>query len=425
MLRRRDFLQNGVAVTAGLLAAPFNPLAQRLQAAGTAIPAIKITAVKVHQIREKLKEPMGYCCAPGGLLGMTSTGASVIEVQTDAGITGWGDGAWGGDSLVKNREVVIGRSPFEAEVIFDEVTELGRVPFRSMPREAGSPGGLDIALWDIMGKALGKPVYSLFGKQRRKRVMPYASAGYRKNWPDVEAGFAEELRHWTKDVGFRAAKVKTGYDPVTDVRVIRAVRKAIGDEVYLGIDSGTPGAYDDGTAVRLGRQLEEFNLEFWEEPINKYDLDGYARLKNALRIPLASGEDLPIDWVIQNYIQRQAIDIVQPDISETGFTGGQRVSYAAWLNRVRLVPHSWGTPVRIAAETHWVSCFPDVSRAWDPPPALFELHLPHESPAWGLTVKRIEVDKADGKIEVPSGPGLGIEIDRDILDRSRVGLINL
>ena len=152
----------------------------------------------------------------------------------------------------------------------------------------------------------------------------------------MEAGFAEELRHWTKDMGFRAAKVKTGYDPVTDVRILRAIRKAIGEEIHLGIDSGTPGAYDDGTAVALGRQLEELNLEFWEEPINKYDLDGYARLKNALRIPLASGEALPIDWVIENYIQRQAVDIVQPDISESGFTGGKRISYAAWLNRVRL-----------------------------------------------------------------------------------------
>jgi hypothetical protein len=99
---------------------------------------------------------------------------------------------------------------------------------------------------------------------------PYASAGYRKNWKDLEAGFAAELRHWTHDVGFRAAKVKTGYDPVTDYRVVSAVRKAIGDEIRLGIDSGTPGAYDDGTAVSLGRRLEELNLEFWEEPINKY-----------------------------------------------------------------------------------------------------------------------------------------------------------
>jgi D-galactarolactone cycloisomerase len=89
------------------------------------------------------------------------------------------------------------------------------------------------------------------------------------------------------------------------------------------------------------------------------------------------------------------------------------------------MPHSWGTPIRIASELHWVACFPDVSTAWNPPPVLFELHLPHESPVWSLTVKPIEVDKKDGMIEVPTGPGLGIEINRDELDRYRVDLIQV
>jgi D-galactarolactone cycloisomerase len=270
---------------------------------------------------------------------------------------------------------VIGRSPFEVEAIFDELTELQSVPFHDMPRQAPMPGGLDTALWDIVGKALGKPLSALLGKQYRRRVMPYASAGYRKNWSDLEKGFADELRHWTHDAGFRAAKVKTGYDPVTDIRILRAVRSAIGEEIHLGIDSGTPGACDDGTAVRLGRQLEELNLEFWEEPINKFDLAGYARLKNALRIPLASGEFLPVDWLIENYIQKKTVDIVQPDISDCWFTGGKRITYACWLNRVRLMPHSWGTPIRSATEMHWVATIPNLSGAWNPPPTLFELHL--------------------------------------------------
>jgi D-galactarolactone cycloisomerase len=425
MMRRREFLHKALVGVAGLPLAGLEGLTSQLQAAGTPIPDLKITAVKVHRLREKLKEPMGYCCARGGVLGMTSVGADVVEVQTDAGMTGWGDGSWGGEALRRNGSLVVGRSPFEVEAIFDELTDLDAPRFHSMPRNSGTAGGLDVALWDLVGKALGKPICAILGKQRRKRVMPYASAGYRKNWKPLEAGFAEELRHWTHDVGFRAAKVKTGYDPVTDVEVLRAVRKAIGDEVHLGIDSGTPGAYDDGTAVQLGRQLEDLNLEFWEEPISKYDLDGYARLKNALRIPLASGEALPIDWVIENYIQKQTVDIVQPDISTSGLTGGRRISYACWLNRVRLVPHSWGTPIRIASEMHWVACFPDVSRAWNPPPVLFELHLPHESPAWNLTTKRIEVDKKDGMIEVPTGPGLGVEVNRDELDRCRVQLITI
>src|SRR5690242_463080 len=84
-----------------------------------AIPDLKITGVSVHMVSQTLKEPMGYCCAPGGVLGMTQIGSSVVEVKTDAGLTGWGDGAWGGEILRKNRELVIGRSPFEAEAIFN------------------------------------------------------------------------------------------------------------------------------------------------------------------------------------------------------------------------------------------------------------------------------------------------------------------
>jgi len=131
-----------------------------------------------------------------------------------------------------------------------------------------------------------------------------------------------------------------------------------------------------------------------------------------------------LDW-LENYIQKQIVDIAQPDISESGLTGGRRISQACWLNRVRLIPHSWGSPIRIVSEMHWVACFPDVSRAWNPPPVMFELHLPHESAAWNLTTPRIEVDKSDGLIAVPDKPGLGIEINRDELERYRVELITI
>jgi D-galactarolactone cycloisomerase len=173
----------------------------------------------------------------------------------------------------------------------------------------------------------------------------------------------------------------------------------------------------------LGRQLEEFNLEFWEEPINKWDVEGYRRLKNALRIPLASGERLPVDWLIENYINRKTVDIAQPDIMDCGFTGGKRITNACTVNRVRLVPHSAGSPIRIVAEIHWVACVPPLSRAWNPPPQMFELHVPGERPGWSITRKPVVVDPSDGLIEAPTGPGMGIEINRDELERHRTELI--
>ncbi|MBS1824713.1 MAG: hypothetical protein JST93_05295 [Acidobacteria bacterium] len=104
---------------------------------------------------------------------------------------------------------------------------------------------------------------------------------------------------------------------------------------------------------------------------------------------------------------------------------GRRISYACWLNRVRLVPHSWGTPIRIAAELHWCANFPSSSKAWNAPPVMFELHHPHECPAWGLAKKRIEVDKSDGLIPVPTAPGLGIEINLAELEKHRIAKIEI
>jgi D-galactarolactone cycloisomerase len=429
MTRRRDFLRRALMGAAGLVVAP--PLRRQLRAAGTSIPKIRVTGVTVHRIRERTTQQLGWCCRP---VGPFAPGATLVEVKTDAGLTGWGDGGAAEQLLAGNPKLVIGRSPFEVEAIFDEVRSLGSTVFapagmpfgQPVPQYAGgAAGGLDVALWDIVGQAVGQPVCRLIGKQYRKRVMPYASAGYRKDWPDLAEGFAAELRHWTREVGFRAAKMKTGYDPQTDAEIVAAVRKAIGPEIRLGIDSGTTGVYDDGTAIALGRKLEEYNLEFWEEPIDKFDLEGYRRLKKVLRIPLASGEALPMDWVIKNYIQEELVDIVQPDIDSVGLTGGKRITHLCWLFNVRLVPHSWGSPIRIVSEMHWMAAVPPASNALNPPPALFELHLPHESPAWGLTKKRVQVDKVDGCIEVPEGPGLGIEVDRNVLEKFRIGRVDI
>ncbi|MBI3682888.1 MAG: hypothetical protein HY235_21150 [Acidobacteria bacterium] len=120
-MHRRDFLKRTM-------------LASAMPVFGSAAPDLRVTGVKIHRLSQKLKEPMGYCCASGGVLGMTAGGANVVEVATDAGITGWGDGAWGGEALRKNRSLVIGRSPFEAESIYDGLTDLSAPPFSDVPR---------------------------------------------------------------------------------------------------------------------------------------------------------------------------------------------------------------------------------------------------------------------------------------------------
>jgi D-galactarolactone cycloisomerase len=376
-------------------------------------PAIRITRVRAHQLAGKVESRFGW-----SLNWTDRREATLVEVNTDAGLTGWGDGAYGGELLLRDPGLVIGRSPFEVEAIFDDL----RRPPQHQQR-TGEPccGGLDVALWDIIGQAEGLSVSALLGRQYRKRVQPYCTALYRKDWPDVAAGLADEARCW-KSRGFRGMKMKVGYGPDEDVRNVRAVRNAIGDEIGLAVDANC--AYDVGTAIALGGRLEEFGLLWWEEPILADDFDGYTRLRNALRIPLAGGETFGVDQLMRDYVQRRLVDIVQPEIEIVGLTGARRIAHLCWLNGVRMIPHHWGTAVRTASLLHLMATLAPLTEALAPPPALFEFDCT-ENPFRDAVVKQRFLLEADGCIAVPAGPGLGVQVVREAVDEFRTGLVTI
>jgi len=380
---------------------------------GRALGRLRITGVKVHQLRGKLKERFGW-----SLRWTDQREATLVEVTTDAGLTGWGDGGWGGELLRSRPELVAGRSPFEVEAIFEDLRPPARGQQRAGPATAG---GLDVALWDILGQALGVPVWRLLGPRCRDRVQPYCTALYRKDWPDLGAGLAAEAREW-KRRGFRHLKMKIGYGPETDVAIVRAVREAIGNEIGLGVDANC--AYDAATAIALGRRLEPFNLMWLEEPIYAEDFEGYRRLREAVRIPLAGGESFPADRIIRDYIQPRLLDIVQPEPVTVGLTGGRRLSYLCWLNHVRLVPHNWGTAVRTAAILHWMATVPPVTEALNAPPVLFEFDQTENPFREAVVKERIAIEE-DGLIPVPAGPGLGVTVVREAVEQFRTGFITI
>lgn len=376
-------------------------------------PKLRITEVRVHKLTCALKERFGW-----SLNWTHQRHATLVEVRTDAGLTGWGDGGFGGAWLIDHPELVIGRSPFEAEAIFDDLRPSGGFQQRSQPCTAG---GLDVALWDLMGQALGEPVHRLLGKQYRKRVEPYCTALYRKDWPDLAAGLAEEALYW-KQHGYRVIKMKIGYGPAVDRHIVRAVRHALGDSTGLAVDANC--AYDAGTAAMLGKQLEEFHLLWWEEPILANDYIGYDRLRQALSIPLASGESMATDDLIEHYVQPRRVDILQPDIENVGLTGGRRLSYLTWLNHQRLIPHNWGTAVRTASELHWTSTIPPISGGLHAPPVMFEFDRTESPMRDAVIEERIDIEK-DGLIAVPDGPGLGIHVIPDAVAAHRTQLIEI
>lgn len=369
-----------------------------------------ITELRVHRLRQACPEPLNWCAGR-----VDSMETNVIEVRTSDGLTGWGDGFIRTDLLEANPELLLGRSPFEAEMIFRETG--GGV------RDQESSGGLDIALWDLQGQMLGQPISKLFGTVFRDSVIAYASVGYLKDsWPDPVQGFVDDMVA-AKDKGFRALKMKTGYGVEFDAKIIRAVREAIGPDVKLCVDSGSPGIYDAGSALGLGRQLQDLNLEFWEEPVEQRDFAGYRRLREQLPIPLAGGEGMYVNDLIEHFINTRLTDVVQPDIERCGFTGGRWISHAAWLNRVRLIPHTWAhTPIRIAATLHWLACWPaEHKRLVYPAEPLLELHPPQEALAWELSKELLEIDPTTGRMAVPTGAGLGLTIKPEVLDTYRIG----
>ena len=377
------------------------------------IPSLRISEVRLHRLAAPVGEPFGW-----SLNWAKERAVTLVEVITAEGLTGWGDGG-SYDELRRRPEAAIGRSPFEMEAIFDE---LRTPPFRQSRTGPQWAGGLDIALWDLAGQALGVPVSQLLGRRYRDRIEPYCTALYRKDWPNLADGLAAEARHW-KAQGFRSIKMKIGYGPDLDVALVAAVRDAIGHHMGLAVDANC--AYDAATAIALGRRLEPFNLLWWEEPLLADDLAGYARLKSQLTMPIASGETLSLDSLIVDYVQPRLVDILQPEVEFVGLTGGRRLSYLCWLNRLRLIPHNWGTAIRTAAILHWMSTFPPLTEAIAAPPVLFELDC-SESPFRQAVVRGgFGVDPVDGCIAVPTGPGLGVQVVREAVEEYRIELITI
>lgn len=374
-------------------------------------PRIRITGVRIHKLEAKLSRRIGWS------LGWTDRRtATLVEVSTDAGLTGWGDGHFGGDTLLRSPELVIGRSPFEVEAIYEDLRPPGGPQARR-----GSPvcGGLDTALWDLAGQALGLPVSRLLGGPRRQAVDAYCTALYRQDWNDLAEGLAAEARAWRR-LGHRVLKMKIGYGPETDVRLVRAVREAVGGDAGLAVDANC--AYDAATALALGRRLEPFDLLWWEEPLLADDWEGYARLRASLRIPLAGGETLAVDELLRHYVQPRLVDILQPEIEIIGLTGARRLTPLCWLNRIRLMPHNWGTALRTAAILHWMSAVPPVTEALASPPLMFELDRTEHPFRDAVIAERLDID-AQGRLAVPDRPGLGVTVLPEAVARFRKELI--
>jgi D-galactarolactone cycloisomerase len=378
---------------------------------------MKITGIKTYALQSSLQQPFAFS---QGWVHRRS--ATLVEILTDEGVHGWGESFAQGleppqiaVATIRHalEPLLIGANPLEHEVLWHRMYHATRDYGRKGSITAAI-SAVDIALWDIAGKVRGCPVYELLGGAFRDRVQVYATGFYRISGQKEVGRLAEEaLQHY--EHGFRAMKVKLGYGVRDDIAVMEAVRGGLGTrEVELMVD--TNHAYGVAEAIRLGRALEPFGLRWYEEPVVPEDLAGYAELRRALSVPIAGGENEHTLFGFRELLARRCVDIAQPDIgSAGGFTGGRHIVALAHAHGVQVNPHVWGSAIAQAASLQLIAALPVAHHSLFVQQPIFEYDRSSHPFRQQLVTEPLEQE--GGWLAVPSRPGLGIEVDRAVLER--------
>src|SRR5580693_7654133 len=335
---------------------------------------------------------------------------TIIGVLTDHGPVGWGSVFTSAElvqaCLLLLRPLYQGENALEPERVSEKLHQNTFWQGRG-GAVTHTISGIDIALWDLSGKAAGQPAGRLLGGRYRDRVRPYASLLMRE--PEQ---MADRLLP-VKARGFRAFKI--GWGPfgkkslAVDEAIVRASREAVGPESLLMVDAGASDAFwpqNYKWALRTAEMLAEYGVAWFEEPLHPDAFEDYVALRRAARVAIAGGEVLTRRQSFQSWLEAGAFDIVQPDVTKCGGLSEQR--RIAWMARehgVRFIPHGWNTAVGLASDLQIASAFPDTDLVeyLTGSPFIDEL----AAGGWRLD--------ADGMLAIPDQPGLGVEINLDAL----------
>lgn len=379
---------------------------------------MRITEVTTHVLRAPVKTP--FTSARGWWY--RSKNAMLVRVSTDEGVDGWGE-AYGPadvtstavDSLLA--PVVVGADPFATDVLWHRMYH--RVADHD-PYGFGvaALSAVDIALWDVLGKATGQPVYRLLGGPHRTEFRAYATGLYftSEDGDHTAPAVAEALSY--QEAGFTGVKMKIALPPEQELERVRAVRGALDDRVALMVDANH--GYNVPNALRLGRHFDRMGLTWFEEPIPPQDRAGYRELRQKLDLPLAGGENGFTRHMFKQLIDDRAMDILQPDVCcAGGITEARKVAHLAEAAGVGVVPHVWGSAVGMHAALHFMASLPPDPFTWKPLPLWMEYEQT-ENPFRDRLVREPVTPRA-GTVAVPDRPGLGFEIDPEVVERYRVG----
>ncbi|TGV01881.1 mandelate racemase/muconate lactonizing enzyme family protein [Flavivirga rizhaonensis] len=340
----------------------------------------------------------------------------IVKVTAEDGTYGWGEG-YGPASVLEAgikllEPFVVGENVLENEVVWNTMYRK-TLDFARRGILVASMSAIDIAVWDLKGKLLNLPISTLLGGAHRSKVRPYATGLYFTDHKNPTKTFEKEAKLYISQ-GFKAMKMKVGLGIKEDVKNVKLMREIIGPEIQLMVDSNH--AYTLREATELARKIEQYDIAWFEEPLSPEFYDQYSELRQKTTIPISGGECEYLRFGFQQLIASNSVDIIQPDICASGgLTEAKRIGALASANGVDLIPHTWGTAIGLHVALHFISNIESVPGRMYQPDFLMEYDQTENGLRDKLCFPSIEMK--DGMIEVPKRPGLGIDIDEDVLNK--------
>jgi galactonate dehydratase len=408
LISRRKMLKNAALPIAGTFALP--ALAAAVQDVSTPYqrPKLKITDVRTAQVRVH------------GL-------QTHIRVYSDQGLYGQGestDAAVGTVSLVNQfRRLLVGQDPLNVDALWERIRVSGIFAGAQGGQYVTALTGLEIALWDLAGKALGLPVYQLLGGKFRDKIRIYCDS----DMDDPLGPESDKKLPWIKDQGFTAMKIDldeandpnrfdrtnwTANNAEVDrmVKWVKHVRESIPKEMELACDMH--GRYDAGTAKRVAKELEPFRLLWLEEVVPPENIDAMVDIRHSTSTPIATGENLYMRWGYRELLSKNAVDIIQPDIQKTGgLSEGRKIANLAQTYYVPVAPHCVVSPIGMMSTAHVCASIPNF--------LCCEWHWINFPDLWKNWVKEGEIIQK-GYVTVTDKPGLGVEMNEDVARKAQV-----
>jgi galactonate dehydratase len=408
---RRSLLKGAALPALGSISAFSLPaLADAIQTTSTPYQRIKLKITDVRTAQVLVHGPQTH-----------------IRIYTDQGIYGQGectDAAVGAASLIRGwRRMLVGRDPLNVEAIWEQIRTQGIFAGAQAGQYVTALSGIEIALWDLAGKALGLPIYQLLGGKFRDKVLIYCDSDM-----DVPIGPESDRKiPWIKDQGFKAMKIDlddardparwdsfnwTGSNGEIDrmVKWVSSVRERVPADIALACDMH--GRYDAPTGKKVAKELEPFKLMWLEEPVPAEDIDAMADIRHSTSTPIACGENVYMRFGYRKVLEKEAVDIIQPDYQKVGGIGeAKKVANMAQAYYIPVAPHCVVSPIGVMATCHSCAAIPNF--------LCCEWHWINHMDLWTNWVKEGQII-VDGYVTPSDRPGIGVEMNEEVAKKAQI-----